>query len=1031
METWPEAGDPNIPVDSVPRAGRVARTRRRQPPTIQLAHLALALLASSVLTYAVLSSNATLQAQAATNAPPEFADGTADRSVLENSPLGTSVGDPVVAADADNDALTYSISGTDASLFGMDIASGQIVVGTWTTLDYEARNSYEIVVTVTDPSGGSDTVVVMIKVTDVDLGPLASRYDANNNEAIDKTEIFLAVRDYFNDVIARDDVLELIRLYFSSTPTTTATPGSYAAISAIPWLADGVTKWERLAADSLRAISAIDTGSAALVLSFPWVIDGIAAGESSAISGVRGIVDVDPELAKEVLNLWWVPDDMPTVESYALVDLRDLARRNLALARQVIKEPFMEPPFRQRDEYALRVLSHLAPDMPENSEGAVLLAELARQPWFSDGLDDLEAALLYAIVSSPSDFRQALIETHYVASAPVTLPLAGDVELVIVRHTPFPPDDDTFATMEEGVRVIEGYMGAPFPVEDVILLITEPDIWSISNGAQLVSIISGGPEAAYITAHIRMNNSESGLSKSALYHEIAHHYYLYGPAWLSEGAAQFLEAYTIARTGGEELEQRLAYLESSGGCDRENLQQHIDDYGGVSCSYVLGEKFLLAMHAALGQEAVSAALRDLYTQSLFFVYLDEDTIYHAFLSNTPPGSEEAFKTAYRLYHGGPIVDADLADAPDLPSLVALYNATNGDDWVNNGNWVSDAPLGTWHGVDTEPRGRVRILDLNENKLAGEIPPELGSLSDVRNLFLSANSLVGGIPPELGSLSKLIWLRLSGNKLSGEIPPELGNLTNLQALGLSGNQLSGEIPPGLAGMHSMRILSLQVNQLTGEIPSELADLTNLESLSLGSNRLSGEIPSELGGLSDLTWLDLGRNQLVGGIPPELGNLSNVKTLRLWENRLSGSIPAELGNLTSLGSLELSNNQLSGEIPRELGNLALLRTLALNGNQFSGEIPSELGNLANFYSLDLSLNDLSGQIPPELGNLSGIKILDLSRNQLSGEIPPELGSLINLEKLFLRGNQFSGCIPEGLDNIPENDLHELGLPLCGAR
>ena len=79
-------------------------------------------------------------------------------------------------------------------------------------------------------------------------------------------------------------------------------------------------------------------------------------------------------------------------------------------------------------------------------------------------MDDLEAALLYAIVSSTKEFRQALIETHYVASVPVALPLAGDVELVVVRNTPFPPEDHTFETLEEGVRAIEGFMGAPFPV---------------------------------------------------------------------------------------------------------------------------------------------------------------------------------------------------------------------------------------------------------------------------------------------------------------------------------------------------------------------------------------------------------------------------------------------------------------------------------------------------------------------------------------------------------------------------------------
>ena len=765
------------------------------------------------------------------------------------------------------------------------------------------------------------------------------------------------------------------------------------------------------------------------MLGFPWIIDGITAGESSAISSVFSLMNEYPAFAKEVLNLWWVPDDMPAVEEYAIRNLRDLARSNLALAKQVIKEPFMEPPFRQRDEYALNVLSNLALDPPGSTRGADLLAQLSTKAWFTDGLNDLETALLHAIIFSPQDFGLALIETHYVVSAPITLPLAGDVEVVVVRHTPFPPNDHTLATLAEGVRAMEEFMGAPFPVGDVVLLLVEPDIWSVGGG-KLISNVSGGAEATYTRALILANNSEFGASKGALYHEVGHHYHLRGPTWLSEGVAQFFEARTLAQTGGESLEQRFAYLESSGRCGRENIQQHIDDWGGNQCNYDLGERFMLAMYAALGQEAVSAALRDMYAQSQFFEYLDEETIFHAFLSNTPPGSEEAFKTAYRHYHGGPIVDAVRSEAIDLHPLVTLYNETNGDNWINNRNWVSNSPLGAWHGVDTESQGRVRIIDLDENGLAGEIPPELGSLSDIRNLFLSVNSLVGEIPATLGSLSKLIWLRLGRNQLSGEIPSELGNLTNLQSLELWENQLTGEIPPELGGIRSLRFLDLQVNHLTGDIPPELADLVNLKSLELSRNRLSGEIPSELGSLFNLSWLNLGNNLLSGEIPPELGKLSVLETLRLWNNQLSGSIPTELGSLSNLRSIELSNNHLSGEIPPELGNLTNLRVLRLSGNQLSGAIPPELGNLSNFYSLELSRNNLSGQIPPELGNLGRIKILDLSMNQLTGEIPHELGRLTSLEKLFLGGNRFTGCIPEGLRDTAENDLHDLGLPFCGA-
>ena len=238
---------------------------------------------------------------------------------------------------------------------------------------------------------------------------------------------------------------------------------------------------------------------------------------------------------------------------------------------------------------------------------------------------------------------------------------------------------------------------------------------------------------------------------------------------------------------------------------------------------------------------------------------------------------------------------DEALRTDRASLTALYNATDGPNWTDNTNWLTDAPLSEWAGVNSlsfTGSECVTLLLLSGNQLSGEIPAELGNLTTLKSLGLEFNQLSGEIPAELENLTTLKWLRLSLNQLSGEIPAELENLTTLKSLGLSFNQLSGEIPAELENLTTLERLDLAFNQLSGEIPAELGNLTTLEELGLEFNQLSGEIPAELENLTTLKSLDLAGNQLSGEIPAELGNLTTLEHLSLGDNQLSGCIPASL-------------------------------------------------------------------------------------------------------------------------------------------
>eukprot|EP00904_Undaria_pinnatifida_P003328 jgi/Undpi1/12997/HiC_scaffold_7.g02661.m1 len=136
---------------------------------------------------------------------------------------------------------------------------------------------------------------------------------------------------------------------------------------------------------------------------------------------------------------------------------------------------------------------------------------------------------------------------------------------------------------------------------------------------------------------------------------------------------------------------------------------------------------------------------------------------------------------------------------DREALVSLYLSLGGSTWTNNDNWsdvlnsTESFDLSTWYGVTTANETGVTRIDLDDNNLVGEIPPEIGSIPVLAFLGLDSNSLTGIIPPELGRANKLAELYLNDNNLEGPIPPEIGNLSRLSDLDLSGNSLS-ELKP---------------------------------------------------------------------------------------------------------------------------------------------------------------------------------------------------------------------------------------------
>ncbi len=112
------------------------------------------------------------------NDAPVFSDGdSTTRSVPENSGANVNVGDPLTATDQDGNTLTYTLGGTDAASFEIVASSGQLTTKSGVTYNYEAKSSYTVTVTATDPDNAADTIAVTINLTDANDAPTFTEGD--------------------------------------------------------------------------------------------------------------------------------------------------------------------------------------------------------------------------------------------------------------------------------------------------------------------------------------------------------------------------------------------------------------------------------------------------------------------------------------------------------------------------------------------------------------------------------------------------------------------------------------------------------------------------------------------------------------------------------------------------------------------------------------------------------------------------------------------------------------------------------------
>ena len=357
----------------------------------------------------------------------------------------------------------------------------------------------------------------------------------------------------------------------------------------------------------------------------PWVKDGIESGELSAFKGLIELADAG-HVARLVEEQWVVGGaNYPALES-----LRSIA----------IDEPGR-------------------------------LSEIMSHPTINDGITDQEAKIIAVIApSSPLGLVEKLLDPAVVTveERAINLPLAGETEISIVRT--LPGTDHALDSLEDAVRIVERFMGLPFPRRQVIYSFEDK---------------SSGSGAINLGSHAKLHINEPGVSReflaSLLVHETSHYYWRYGGdiAWINEGAATFLEAVAEDTLDGPlrrppcDIARSIAEFE-----DWERNSSHLGE--DHPCNYSLGERLFRDLYRNMDDTSFRLAFRRLNLHTVYEVRDECDsyvaTICHVREAFTAYSDDETASTIERVidrwYDGSEPYDlSEIHETAVQPDIAAI------------------------------------------------------------------------------------------------------------------------------------------------------------------------------------------------------------------------------------------------------------------------------------------------------------------------------------------------------------------------
>ena len=378
-------------------------------------------------------------------------------------------------------------------------------------------------------------------------------------------------------------------------------PQSARRLLRMSWMSDDLTEDEAWVVSALAHLAFDALGTFEKTVSMPWVADGIGEDESWAITSVSDLAMESGGTAAWIASYHWFADGINADEAMVVSMLGSISYETGSAARFMGMQ-FLDS-IEPADAHALGSLEFLAYESPQE------FSDILSHPAVADGITDQETAalaLLHDVQTTNPDLVDALLAPSevQVESREIRLPLAGGVELVVVRLHPGAPR--SMDLLEDAVRFAEDYMGEPFPTNFVLLLYADA----------VVSEFAGHNTGFNMTIHPDFDtdddSDESYYAPFILTHEVAHYYWgNSSQTWLDEGAAEVMSIINEETTTGREAWGAASTFPCPYAPDLTGVEK-MKDTQAEDCAYSLGTRFFLDLYRTLGDEEFRRGFRELY-----------------------------------------------------------------------------------------------------------------------------------------------------------------------------------------------------------------------------------------------------------------------------------------------------------------------------------------------------------------------------------------------------------------------------------